>query len=166
MPKWWKTTHSKKAKYFPKSASTGIFDTIASADDQMKKKKSRSLTSLFSSGKTLKRQQISDNHLNRLRHKPVTSTTAMSKHDDYIIVDRPAMTSNLKSLASRQAQEFSIIGNTDDSSANHRQMLNNPDIYCFGFAVPSTTWSRCLYVTVILFLCTCLIISLSANLKK
>ena len=166
MPKWWKSSRSKKANYFPKSVSTGIFNTADPPDDHAKKKKSRSLTSLFSFGKKSKRQQVVDKPLAELRQQPIVLTKAVSKPEDSIIIDRPAVTSNLKSLINRQTQQFNFIRKSDDSSTNYRQMLTNSDRFCFGFTLPSTTWSCYLYVTVILFLCTCLIISLATNLKK
>jgi hypothetical protein len=202
MPKWWK---SNKSKNVPKSISTVTLDTMTSSissNEYLKKKKSRSLASIFFKKKDTSTQPISDTNLdqisrltkkamkdnsifqNRLSRPPISSVDIARKRDPTLTSYRgqsiipnqwqPTQSiqyPNLKSSAYRDTQ-IQLKNNQDLDENKYSPALQfldeiiNENSLCFGFSLSHITSKYCLYMSIITFLGICIIISLTAILKK
>ena len=127
-----------KSKNIPMSISN---DPIPSSNDDNKKKKTRSLVSFFIDN---------DNS-----HRPNSSVDIDLR--DPTLIYHPEQ--SIRRPNFKPPTQFS----------NYLELLdelisNNPS--CFGFSLSQISSKYCLYITIIIFLGICLIISLTAILKK
>ena len=148
MFKWWKRN---KSKHIPMSISN---DTMTSSDVPDKTKKNRSLVSFF-----IDKQQISDRHLNRI-----------TVEDDSVLQTRQP-TSSIDLSQQKRDPNFksSMYRNTQMNLDEYLQLFDeiiNSNNSCFGFSLSQIPSKYCLYMSIIIFLGICLIISLTAILKR
>ncbi len=182
MPKWWKSNPSKNISMnIPNDSST------ISSNEYNAKKKTRSLVSFFLDKQKNSTQQISDTNKNIksikndsifLTHPSIDIDLSQQKQDPTLtyyreqsIIPKHWRTTqsipyqNLKSPTYHNGQ----IKVKDNSIFDHLQLFDeliNENNSCFGFSLLHITSKYCLYMTIIIFLGICLIISLTAIFKK
>jgi hypothetical protein len=181
---WWKKSN--------KSQNISTNTMISSSNEHIEKKKSRSLVSFFLDKQRNSTQQIVDTNLNRKTIKDdLTGQTHPSVDIDWSQYKRdPTLTyyqghstvpkqwrttqtmhySNIKSPTYYDTQ----LKTKDNLDFNNHfngylqlfDQLINENNSCFGFSLVHITSKYCLYMTIIIFLGICLIISLTAVFKK
>jgi hypothetical protein len=158
MSKWWK---SNKSKSIPMNI---INDPIISSN----KKKSRSLVSFF-----FDKQKIFDTNENIKSIKNNFDVDlSQQKQDPTLIYDR-GQSIIPKQWRTTQSIPSPTYNNAQIQFKNHSyeylqlfDELINENNSCFGFSLSNITSKYCLYMTIIIFLGICLIISLTAIFKK
>jgi hypothetical protein len=155
MFKWWKR---KK----PKNTSMNSL-----SDDDNNKKKTRSLVSFFLDHPKTDAQQISDQTIkdNSVFQNPSNDINLRDSALIYHPGSKQWSTtqySNIKSPAQLRIQP-------DNHFHDYLQLFDElitENTSCFGFSLSQISSKHCLYMSIIIFLGICLIISFTALLKK
>jgi len=177
MSKWWKKT--TKSQNIP----TNI---MKSSNEDNPKKKSRSLVSFFVDKQRNSTQQIFDTNLNRktmkddfiVQTQPSVDIDISQHKRDPTLTYYPGQSKqwrtkhypNVKSPTYHDTQ-FQMKDNLElpKHFNGYLQLFDeliNENNSCFGFSLFHITSKYCLYMTIIIFLGICLIISLTAVFKK
>ena len=177
MPSWWKSRRSKASKKMHTSASTGLtnartfplFEASSSLSQnepaQKERKKTRSLVSFFLPKKQLS-QSRSTTALNDLAQIPSQPTT----ENDRIFPNRYSRhASIMPAPLPYPPMSYSDVkpltqGNGSPLRTLHDFIIENDS--CFGFSPSSMAVMRCSCVIVIVFISTCLMISLVAVFQQ
>jgi hypothetical protein len=143
MPKWWK---SNKSKNIPMNISN---DSTSS----LNKKKSRSLVSFFFDKQKNSTRQIFDTN----EHPSIDMDLSQQKQTYYRGQSIPYPTYHDAQIQFKH-HSYEYLQLFDEFVSENNS--------CFGFSLSSITSKYCLYMTIIIFLGICLIISLTAILRK